>query len=186
MEKIGKFLDRWGYYILALLCSGAILLSALWTNQQRAQAIPDAQALADESQRLMDMETKENGLLGPAPGQILRPFSSRPIFFEGLNIWQPHEAIDFSAAPGEPIYALADGKVALEERRLCIYHEDGRISLYRGLQSVEVQAGEQVKAGDVLGTAGGRIPFEGNGGHVCIQILKDGAAMDFSDELAAP
>ncbi|NLD82551.1 MAG: hypothetical protein GX637_00145, partial [Clostridiales bacterium] len=49
-----KWMDAWGYYLLAAVCVGVILFSAVWTRSLRS-ALPDAQALSDQSQRLSDV-----------------------------------------------------------------------------------------------------------------------------------
>ena len=184
MERLKIFLDRWGYYLLAMLCIAVILLSAMWTNQQRSLERPQAQALADESQRLEEAKQAPKDFHWPVSNEILRPFSQIPLYFEAVLLWQAHPAIDFSAQEGDPVFAMEDGRAAVEEDALCLVHADGRISRYRGLASLLVKEGQQIRRGEMLGLAGGRVAFEGNGGHICVQVLDGGKAVDFASELA--
>ena len=179
MEKIGKFLNQWGYYILAILCIGAILLSAVWTNGQRNREIPETQVLADESQRLDEKEETSPALFRPTEGAIVRSFSWEPLYFEQLGLWQAHPGLDFWAQPGDNVYAMKEGSVRLAENGLCIDCPDGSILFYRGIQEVSVKEGQRVKAGETLGQAGGGVPFEGDN-QICVQLFHAGAWVDFS------
>jgi len=183
MEQVKKFLDCWGYYFLALLCAAVILLSALWTNQQRIQSQENAQALADESQRLQQAQQEESGLLWPTDGTILRPFSQAPVYEETFHLWQAHRGIDFSAKAEAAVYAMAPGRIALAEETVCIDHGGESRSLYRGLAKISVQEGQYVKAGDILGVAGKHIPFEGDQIHICVQMIQENKSIDFSGRL---
>ena len=78
-KRMLSFWDRWGYYLFAVFCAAVILLSAGWTNRQRQEEKQEIQAAADESQRLA--EAQERIWQRPVPGEILRPFSEKPLFF---------------------------------------------------------------------------------------------------------
>ena len=58
-----------------------------------------------------------------------------------------------------------------------IDHGNGLQSLYRGLAEIRVKEGQRVRRGDVIGLAGGFVPFEGDG-FVCVSLYKDGKAVD--------
>ena len=110
-----------------------------------------------------------------------RPFSAEPVYFEHLNLWQPHMGVDFYAEGGERVLAMADGRVQLLNHSLQILHLDDRISIYRGLKEIMVEDGQWVEAGEALGTAGGKVPYEGE--HLCVQMKQGEIMMDFSREL---
>ena len=67
LEKIKRGMESWGHYLLALLCAGVILLSAVWTREQQKLENADQAALSDQGQRLAQaMET-------PEPAAFSRP-----------------------------------------------------------------------------------------------------------------
>ena len=167
---------------MAVLCIGAIFLSAAWTNGQRAREVPGAQVLADESQRLGEKEEILMAFCRPAEGEILRTFSRAPVYFEQRGLWQAHPGLDFVAQTGERVYAMKDGCVRLEERGLSIDCPDGSKMFYRGIGTLSVTDGQNVSAGDVLGLAGNGVPFEGEN-HICVQLWQAGDWMDFSKAL---
>lgn len=71
-----------------------------------------------------------------------------------------HSGIDFRADTGTPVHATADGIVTMAQRyagygnMVDIEHEGGIVTRYGHMSSIAVTAGEQVKAGDLIGTVG--------------------------------
>ena len=71
-----------------------------------------------------------------------------------------HSGVDFRAPGGTPVYAPAGGTVALAEplavrgNAVVIDHGWGVLTGYWHLSTVEVQAGQQVAAGDLIGKVG--------------------------------
>jgi hypothetical protein len=94
-----------------------------------------------------------------------------------------HMGVDFAVPVGTAIYACADGVVELSTdtnahgygRHIVIQH-DGYKSLYAHLSSRKVQAGDEVKAGDVIGATGGdpndadKIDGASSGAHLHFEI----------------
>ena len=72
----------------------------------------------------------------------------------------PHAGIDFGAAPGTPVVAVNDGRVALVAdfffpgRLVVIDHGLGLYTLYFHLQEAKVTDGERVSRGQPIGTVG--------------------------------
>ena len=60
-------------------------------------------------------------------------------------------------------------------------HENGLESSYRGLERIEAEAGQQLRKGAVLGTAGGHVPHEGRG-HICVSLTENGVPVPFTIE----
>ena len=104
-KRMLSFWDRWGYYALAVLCAAVILLSAGWTNRQRLEEKQEIQAAADESQRLS--EAQERIWQRPVTGEILRPFSEKPLLFEQTGLWQVHVGVDFAVEEGDVVVMTA-------------------------------------------------------------------------------
>lgn len=94
---------------------------------------------------------------------------------------QGHPGIDYATPVGCPVYAVADGKIKLAEYRasgnygreidLCFgkWHV-----IYGHLSEIDVQAGDTVKRGDVLGYTGGALsdPMRGmsTGPHLHFEV----------------
>ena len=176
-NRLEKGMEKWGHYLLALLCAGVILLSAAWTRDQQGRERENQTALSDQSQRLSQAAPPSwlEELRPPVAGEVARPYSEEPVYFAGLNLWRLHRAVDFAAQPGETVAAVAEGTVTA-----CGAHEvrlslgEGRECLYRGLEKVTVSLGQRVRAGAALGIAGASVPFE-DPGHICVTILENGA-----------
>ena len=182
MKKIKKGMERWGHYLLALLCAAVILLSAVWTRRQQEAENADQAALSDQGQRLAQaMRTPEPlAFTRPAAGAVIRDYSESPLFFSETGVWMIHPGLDFDAAAGETVGTLAAGTVLSCEDGIRIDHGDGLESLYRGVQDCKVIPGQKVRAGDALGTAGAAVPFEGQG-HVCVTLFQNGMPISFGD-----
>ena len=182
LKKIQRGMEKWGHYLLALLCAGAILLSAVWTRQQQELENADQAALSDQGQRLAEAQQTPEPLAftRPAAGAVVRHYSESPAFFSETGVWMIHPGLDFEAEAGEDVRALAAGTVLSCEDGIGIDHGNGLESLYRGILECKVFPGQKVRAGDALGTAGAAVPFEGPG-HVCVTLFQDGKPIVFGD-----
>ena len=74
---------------------------------------------------------------------------------------RPHYGIDFHAPEGTPIKAMMDGKVTLAENdmyftggTLIFDHGHGVSTLYMHLKDINVEVGQRVKQGEIVGTLG--------------------------------
>lgn len=99
------------------------------------------------------------GWIWPAKGVVSGIYGSQRILNGEPR--QPHFGIDIAAPTGTPVVATTDGEVVLAERDL--YYTGGTIILDHGmgitaaylhLQTVDVQVGQRVKQGEVIGTVG--------------------------------
>ncbi|MFV0410491.1 MAG: peptidoglycan DD-metalloendopeptidase family protein [Paracoccus sp. (in: a-proteobacteria)] len=86
----------------------------------------------------------------PVPGAIVRTYS------KGRN-----DGIDISAASGTTVKAAASGRVAAITRDadgvpiVVVRHDGDLMTVYAGMSALSVQKGDQVKAGQKIGAAGG-------------------------------
>lgn len=93
----------------------------------------------------------------PVSGGIIR------VYEKGKN-----DGIDIAASSGTPVGAAGSGSVAAITRDtagvpiVVLRHSDGLMTVYTGLDSLNVAKGDQVSAGESLGTAGkgGFVHFE--------------------------
>src|SRR2546430_5960820 len=73
-----------------------------------------------------------------------------------------HGALDLNGSVGEPVYAVANGKVVVAARSdwgklgrtVVIDHRDGGYTVYGHLHTVEVSVNSNITAGDKIGTIG--------------------------------
>lgn len=124
------------------------------------------------------------------PNQVITsPFGPRPHLRRGSK-W--HKGIDLRAAYGSPIYAAKDGKVTASKTPwglISIDHGDGTQTRYLHLSKRVATAGQTVKAGDLLGYAGGT---DGGGNthsydpHLHFEVIKNGKHVDPLLELGLP
>ena len=74
---------------------------------------------------------------------------------------RPHYGIDFHAPEGTPVKAMMDGEVTLAEKdmyftggTLIFDHGHGISTLFMHMKDIEVQVGQKVKQGEIVGTLG--------------------------------
>ena len=94
----------------------------------------------------------------PVNGPLSSPFGLRR-FFNGEER-NPHSGLDFAAASGTPIKAPAAGKVILlgdyffNGKTVFIDHGQGLISMFCHLSAIDVQQGQELARGAILGRVG--------------------------------
>jgi hypothetical protein len=75
-----------------------------------------------------------------------------------------NRGVDYTTEPGEAVHAAADGLVVFAGRvgsasHVVVLHDDGLRTSYSFLASVDVQRGDKVHRGDVVGHAGTELHF---------------------------
>ena len=125
------------------------------------------------------------GAVRPVSGEQLRGFSTQPVFWQALDCWQAHPAIDLAAESGETSVCMRDGVVLSCVRdelwgwRVEIRQTDESICTYAGLSCVLVQAGQTITRGQALGDVMERIPAESElGPHLHLALRQDGQAVE--------
>jgi murein DD-endopeptidase MepM/ murein hydrolase activator NlpD len=94
----------------------------------------------------------------PVDGRLLSPFGARTDPFSGEGAF--HTGVDISATFGTPVHAAADGVVTFAEmengygRLIKIDHGNGIETYYAHLSRFYVQAGQDVRRGEVIGAVG--------------------------------
>ncbi|MFI3136774.1 MAG: peptidoglycan DD-metalloendopeptidase family protein [Methylococcaceae bacterium] len=100
----------------------------------------------------------DTDFMAPVDGRLSGVFGSRRFFNKQSK--NPHSGLDIAAPVGTPIKAPASAKVIsvgdYYYNGNCVFldHGQGLISGYFHMTHVDVQPGEQVNQGDVLGTVG--------------------------------
>lgn len=94
----------------------------------------------------------------PAPGPFSSPFGLRRFFNDQPR--KPHSGLDIAAAKGTPIRAPAPGVILdagdyfFNGRNLILDHGRGLISMYSHMERIDVNIGDRISTGDLLGTVG--------------------------------
>lgn len=96
-----------------------------------------------------------------------------------------HQGVDFKGPVGTAIYASAAGQVLIADattlnanygKVVVVQHGDGWQTLYAHLERIDVQKGERVKQGEIIGTMGttGKV----TGSHLHFELIQDGQRQD--------
>jgi murein DD-endopeptidase MepM/ murein hydrolase activator NlpD len=87
-------------------------------------------------------------------------FGAKWIFNGKPDSSEVHSGVDYALGPGTPVSALADGTVVVAEdlfftgNAVFVDHGNGLVSMYFHFSEIKVQAGQDVKKGEVLGLVG--------------------------------
>jgi murein DD-endopeptidase MepM/ murein hydrolase activator NlpD len=80
--------------------------------------------------------------------------------FNGVPATQPHMGVDYALTEGTPLVSAADGTVVIAEdlfypgNAVIVDHGDGLFTMYFHLSEIAVEAGQEVKRGDRVGSVG--------------------------------
>lgn len=119
-------------------------------------------------------------LLSPIAGRVSSTYGQRRDPFTGEPEF--HAGLDLAAPAGTPVRAAADGTVDFSGRRgdagnlVEIAHADGTRTRYAHLDSMKVQAGETVRAGQILGAVGST--GRSTGPHLHFAVERSGQLVD--------
>jgi len=178
--RLKKWLERWGYMLVCVLGAAVVLLSALWTKRADAQTEMAQNALHSMDETLKKhQDGQREKLCAPCEGDVIRPFSLSAVYFDKAGMYGVHSGLDTDAPPGSAVYAMLSGTV-VQAMDGCVCIREGDLECrIRGIREICCAEGETVNAGEKIGTAGGRVPFEGEG-HVCASLIQNGTAVDFA------
>jgi septal ring factor EnvC (AmiA/AmiB activator) len=159
--------------------SGAVELAGAQEAEQRLERLWGVVTQGD-SFTGPDIRLLRGGLRWPvAPPRIVQGFGTeRDPRYGTVTV---SHGVTLAAPPGAPVTAVAAGKVSYAQffkgyGNLVILHHGGDIySLYAGLASMFVRAGQRVGMGDVLGNVG---RGEDGGGSIYLEIRVGENAQD--------
>ena len=131
----------------------------------------------------------------PLPGIIVTRYAAdRLVYWETLDAWRVHAAIDIKPERDTAVCAAAEGTVSLVAEddmlghMIVIDHEGGLQTCYASLaEDILVEAGETVLAGQQIGTAGDTARSEQvHGVHLHFAVLLDGQSVDPLSYISIP
>lgn len=116
----------------------------------------------------------------PVTGRISSIFGLRRFFNEQER--NPHSGLDIAAPEGTDIRTTADGTVIeagdffFSGNMVYVDHGQGLISLYAHLSRIDVEPGDVLRRGDILGAVGqtGRV----TGAHLHFAVMANGVLVD--------
>jgi hypothetical protein len=96
---------------------------------------------------------------------------------QGFNL--AHPGLDLKAEIGDPVWAIESGKIAETNHwkwgygnHVVIDHGSGRKTLYAHLSEIDVEVGDEVKTGRVIGKIG--ISGWSSGSHLHLEVIENG------------
>lgn len=146
---------------------------------------PSANAATTTSDVPVQQETNLLYAL-PVEGEIFNGYSGDKLVKNvTLNDWRTHNGIDIKAERGTKIVAVADGTVTRVAKDpmwgtvVEITHSNSTVSTYCGLdETVQVEEGQNVKLGEILGTLGTISCESASEPHLHFEMKKDGQLGD--------
>ena len=150
-------------------------------NQQDMDRISKEKVLIDRAkQHWTDTDNIGLAFIKPAEGPYSSPFGLKRFFNQQPR--KPHSGIDIAAPKGSPIVAPAAGMVIntgdyfFNGNTVFIDHGQGLITMYCHLDSIDVSAGDEVDAGQLIGKVGltGRV----TGAHLHWSVILNNTTVD--------
>lgn len=155
------------------------------TSQEQTSVEPEEQVETVEKNETPEIKAKE--YIMPTKGDIKVNFSlTTPVYSETLKDWRIHDGIDIAANMGDNVVAVNDGAVEkikaddLFGITVVIKHTDGKKSIYCNLDdSVELEEGQIISRGDIVGKIGQSAIFEiSDGPHLHFEMSENGKKID--------
>ncbi len=125
----------------------------------------------------------------PIDSPVLKTYSDNiPVFSYTMNDYRVHNALDFAASEGTPVYAAADGIIRdisddhMMGVSVSIEHAGGAVTRYKGLTEESVgicKIGDEVKCGQVIGAVGDTALIESaEESHLHFEMTVNGESVD--------
>ena len=155
------------------------------TNKEKDNTLAETNSNLSSNTKKEDEE--EIKFVEPVKGEIIREFAPESLVYsETLKEWITHNGVDIKADKASVVVSACDGKVSAINNdpryglTVIIEHKDGYKTVYSNLLTAEfVVEGEDVKAGQTIGTIGNSANFEiADDYHLHFELIKDGNYLD--------
>ncbi len=153
------------------------------TSQKAEVEVPDSEIAKESEENPVESEKPEViEFIAPVSGKVIEEYSGDDLVYnEALKDWRAHSGVDFEAKIGEDVKASAKGIIesvfdSNMGRCVIIDHQNGFRTMYANLEETEkVKEGDEVMAGDVIGTVGNTALGDITDlEHVHFEMIKDG------------
>lgn len=162
------------------------------TNNESSKTKENIASSTNNSKNENEIETSkldESQLVfsKPVDGEIIREYAKdKLVYSETLKEWITHTGVDIKAEKTSVVKAAAEGKVSSIKNdpryglTVVIEHQNGFKTVYSNLLTAEfVTEGEEIAAGQTIGTVGNSANFEIlDESHLHFEILKDNESLD--------
>ena len=137
----------------------------------------------NNTEKTQSNENKEIKFTAPVNGEILREFAKDSLVYSNtLEEWITHTGVDIKADKTTVVKAAANGKVESIKNdpryglTVIVCHSGGYKTVYANLLTAEyVVEGEEIEAGQTIGTVGNSSSFEiADDYHLHFELIKDG------------
>jgi murein DD-endopeptidase MepM/ murein hydrolase activator NlpD len=146
-------------------------------SKELVERYKETLAIADE----VSIELQYTPTAWPTnPDSITSDFGVRNDPFQRSSSF--HSGVDIRGYYGTPVYATADGTVTMAKyyssygNAIIIKHSSTFQTLYGHLMEIDVEDGEVVKKGDIIGSVGST--GRSTGPHLHYEVIKDGEPVD--------
>ena len=155
------------------------------TNKEKENTLAETNSNLSSNTKKEDEE--EIKFVEPVKGEIIREFAPESLVYsETLKEWITHNGVDIKADKASVVVSACDGKVSAINNdpryglTVIIEHNNGYKTVYSNLLTAEfVVEGEDVKAGQTIGTIGNSANFEiADDYHLHFELIKDGKYVD--------
>lgn len=149
-------------------------------DEESSQRIIQEQAIQKQIRTHFTEEPPALDFIRPAPGHDTGRFGLRRIINNQPR--SPHSGMDIAAAKGTPVKAAAAGQVLytgdffFSGNTIYVDHGSGIISMYAHLSEIDVQPGDVVQQGEVIGKVGST--GRATGPHLHWSVYLNGEAVD--------
>jgi len=132
-------------------------------------------ALADQQKRRITptIWPVESRKITSSFGLRQDPFTFRPSFHNGLDISAPLNSKVYVTADG---VVVSTGNDSLHGNNILVSHSDGLRTWYMHLNKINVEKGDKVEKGQVIGFVG--TTGRSTGSHLHYEVLKNGVSID--------
>ncbi|WP_349408804.1 M23 family metallopeptidase [Pseudalkalibacillus sp. SCS-8] len=192
---------RWVYPAVYLGFAAVILASVLWYQNTIGEKLDEgANPIGYEDQDSVPVMTDAEVFKSPVDDKavhVQKKFydseaseadqEAALVFYN--NTYFQNKGINYATESGEPfeVKASLSGKVVKAKQEpllgyvVHIEHDNGVMTHYSSLADLQVEKGDTVKQGDVLGTAGMNLLDKEAKVHVHFEVRKDGVAVNPED-----
>ena len=155
------------------------------TNKIKENSTTEANANASNEGKKDSQESIK--FIEPVKGEVIREFAPDSLVYsETLKEWVTHNGVDIKADKASVVVSVCDGKITAIKNdpryglTVIIEHQNGYKTVYANLLTAEyVVEGEEVTAGQTIGTIGNSANFEiADDYHLHFELIKDGQYVD--------